>query len=108
MKYVILFMFTINIVLKILIGSSAALMWGLIHSLQIFRYILMVNLDMPKLVDIILRYLAVAVGEIDEIENIMPDVVSTYIIDSSELNTNYTLYPRFEENGNLNANIFRI
>ena len=102
MKYVILAMFAINIILQILIGSSAALMWGLIHSLQIFRYILMVNLNMPKLVDIILKYLAVAVGEIDEIEELMPDVISTYIIEPSDLNTNFTLYPRFEENGNLN------
>jgi len=105
MKFVVISVFVINMLLSILIGSSAALLWCLIHSLQIFRYILMINLSMPKLVDIILKYLPVAVGEVDEIENIMPDFISTYVVDSSDLNTNYTLYPRFEENGKLIINI---
>ena len=56
-------------------------------------------MEMPSLIQIILKYLAVAVGEIDEIENLMPDVLTTYVVDTSELNYNYTLYPRFKDNG---------
>ena len=55
---------------------------------------------MPKVVDILMQYLAVVVGEIDEIEDIMPDWFSKYIINSTDLTVNITLYSRFEENGN--------
>ena len=46
-----------------------------------------------------MEYLAVVVGEVDEIEEMMPDLFNTYVIDGDALNTNMTLYTRFEENG---------
>jgi len=101
MKYTLLTMFSLNLLLKVVISSSAALMWSLIHVLQVFRYILMINLNMPKIVDILMQYLAVVVGEIDEIEDLVPDWFSAYVLssNSTELSTNITLYSRFEENG---------
>ena len=100
MKYTLLTMFSMNLVLKIVISSSAALMWSLIHVLQVFRYILMINLNMPKIVDILMKYLAVVIGEIDEVEELVPDWFSNYVISNpADLNVNITLYSRFEENG---------
>jgi len=80
-------------------GSSAAVMWTLVHNLQIYRYILMVNMDMPKLIEIIMKYLAVAVGEIEEIHKLVPDIFSSYILNAEEMDYNFTLYSRFIENG---------
>ena len=102
MKYTLMTMFSVNMVLKMVISSSAALMWSLIHVLQAFRYILLININMPILVNILMEYLAVVVGEVDEIEEIMPDLFNTYVIDGETLNTNITLYTRFEENGKIN------
>ena len=99
MKYTLMTMFSVNMVLKMVISSSAALMWSLIHVLQAFRYILLININMPILINILMEYLAVVVGEVDEIEEIMPDLFNTYVIDGDALNTNMTLYTRFEENG---------
>ena len=110
MKYTLMTMFSVNMVLKMVISSSAALMWSLIHVLQAFRYILLININMPILIDILMQYLAVVVGEVDEIEEIMPDLFNTYVIDGETLNTNITLYTKFEENGKniLNVNHIRL
>ncbi|CAI2385481.1 unnamed protein product [Moneuplotes crassus] len=99
MKFTILTVFSFNLGLKLLISTSATTMWTLIHALQVFRYILMINVQMPKIVDILMNYMAVVVGEIDEMEDMMPDWFTTYVIDSKELSTNVTLYSRFEANG---------
>lgn len=99
MKYTLISMFSINMLLKVVISSSAALMWSLIHVLQAFRYILLINIKMPKMTEILMKYLAVVVGDVDEMEEMIPDIFNTYIIDSDSLNVNVTLYTKFEENG---------
>ncbi|CAI2381883.1 unnamed protein product [Moneuplotes crassus] len=99
MKYMLMTMFSTNLLLKVIISSSAALMWSLIHALQVFRYILMINIEMPKMVDILMKYLAVVVGEIDELESMVPDWFSQYIVNATDLSVNITLYNRFEVNG---------
>ena len=99
MKYTLLSMFSVNLLLKLVISSSAALMWSLIHVLQVFRYILMININMPVMTVILMQYLAVVVGEVDEIEELMPDLVGSYLIKEEDLTYNVTLYTKFEENG---------
>ena len=99
LKYTLISMFSVNMVLKLLVSSSAATMWSLIHVLQVFRYILMINLDMPKLIDILMEYLAVVIGEIDEAEDMIPDWFGKYIVNVTDLGINMTLYERFEEHG---------
>ena len=68
----------------------------------------MININMPIMTDILMQYLAVVVGEVDEIEELMPDLVSNYLINEEDLNYNVTLYTKFEENGKLKKLIFRI
>ena len=99
MKYTLMTMFSVNLVLKFVISSSAALMWSLIHVLQAFRYILLVNIKMPLLIGVLMKYTGVVVGEVDEIESFVPDIVNTYIINSTDINPHTILYERFEENG---------
>jgi hypothetical protein len=108
MKYTLLTMFSVNLLLKLVISSSAATMWSLIHVLQVFRYILMINVDMPVTIQILMQYLAVVVGEVNEVEDLIPDLFNTYIIDGEALNSSVTLYPKFEENGKILHLFFRL
>ena len=97
-KYTILSMFSINLALRFIISSSAATMWSLIHVLQVFRYTLMMNIFVPKLVRIMLQYLVVVIGEIDELEELIPDVLNEYVLNTDDLAQNMTIYSKFEEN----------
>jgi hypothetical protein len=108
MKYTLLTMFSVNLLLKLVISSSAATMWSLIHVLQVFRYILMININMPLIMQILMQYLAVVVGEVDEIESLVPDIFNTYIIDGDSLKSDATLYPKFEENGKMLYLFYRL
>ena len=99
MQYTIISMFSINMLLKVVIKSSAATMWALIHVLQIFRYILLINISMPSIISVLIKYLGVVVGDIDEMQSMVPDIFNTYIVNSTELNMNTTIYPKFEING---------
>ena len=74
-------------------------MWSLIHVLQALRYILLINVRMPLLINILMEYLAVAVGELRIIETTIPDFISMFIVDSDKLHENSILYDRFQENG---------
>ena len=99
MKYTLISMFTINMGLRFVISSSAALMWSLIHVLQSFRCIVMMNIGMPKVIGIMMEYLVVVIGEVDEFEEFTPDVLNEYILNTDDLTENMTLYPNFEQNG---------
>ena len=99
MKYTIISMFSINMLMKLFISSSASSMWNLIHMLQVFRLILMININMPILISVMMDYLAIAVGEIDELEQFIPDIYNTYIINSDELNEDAIMVGRFKQNG---------
>ena len=59
----------------------------------------MINVHMPTLIPIMMDYLAVVVGEVDELEELIPDIYNLYIINSDELNKNAVVLGRFKENG---------
>ena len=79
-------------------------MWSLIHVLQAFRFILMINIRMPLLVDTLMSYLAVVVGEVDEVEEMVPDLLNDYVLQKRSLRVE-VLYPRFEENGKVTSHM---
>ena len=99
MKYTIISMFSVNMLIKLFISSSASSMWSLIHVLQVFRFIFMISINMPDLVSVMMDYLTVVIGEIDELEVFIPDIYNTYIIDSDELNKDAVVVGKFKENG---------
>ena len=98
-KYTLMTIFSVNLGLKLVISSSAALMWSLIHVLQAFRYILLVNIKMPLLIGILMKYMGVVIGEVDEIDSMIPDLVNTFVINSTDISPTSILYERFEEHG---------
>ena len=99
MKYTIISLFSVNIGIKMFISSSASIMWSLIHVLQVFRYILMINIKMPKIIDILMEYMAIVVGEVDEVEKIVPDVFNIYLLNSSDINDKMYIQPSFQKYG---------
>ena len=99
MKYTIISMFSINMLIKQCVSSSASLMWSLIHALQVFRFIFMININFPKLISVIMDYLAVVVGEVDEVEEHIPDIYNIYIINSDELNKDAVVIGQFKDIG---------
>ena len=77
-KYTMISMFSINMLIKLFISSSALIMRSLIYVLQVFRYILMININMPDLILVMMDYLAIVVGDIDELENFTPYIYNIY------------------------------
>ena len=99
MQYTLISMFSVNMVMKVVISSSAALMWSLIHVLQLFRYILFINVNSPDIMSSLVSYLAVVVGDSGDSESMLPDVINDYFLNSSDISSNFTLYTKFSDNG---------
>ena len=98
-KYTFISIFSINMLIKFFVSSSASIMWSLMHVLQVFRFVLMINIKMPRLISMTIDYLGVVIGEIEELDELIPDIYNKYVIDSEELNTDAIVLERFEENG---------
>ena len=92
-------MFSVNMILKAVISSSAAVMWSLIHVLQLFRYILFINVNTSDIMETLISYLAIVVGDTGDTENILPDIIAQYLVNVSDTSTNFTLYRKFSDNG---------
>lgn len=99
MQLALISMFSVNMLMKMAISSSAALMWSLIHVLQAFRYILLININMPKVIPILSSYLAVVVGDVQGVDDIIPDLFAEYLLKPEDLHSGQVLYPRFPDNG---------
>ena len=101
LKYTIMTFFSVNMLLKVALAASASHLWSIIHVLQALRYILMINVRLPILVKMLMKYMAVAVGDIEELEDILPNVITDYMIDTSDISSKEILYDKFIENGNV-------
>lgn len=64
----------------------------------------MINIRMPLLVDTLMSYLAVVVGEVDEMEEMVPDLLNDYVLQKRSLRVE-VLYPRFEDNGKVTSHM---
>ena len=72
-------------------------MWSLIHVIQAFRYILMMNMKMPKIFDILIEYMSIAIGELDKVDNLNPDVLNLYLPNSSDISDQMYIQPNFQK-----------
>ena len=108
MQYSLMTMFSVNMLLKVVISSSAAVMWSLIHVLQLFRYILYINVNTPNIMATLISYLAIVVGDTGDTEKYIPDIIDQYMINSSDILANFTLYKKFDDNGKDITNKYRI
>ncbi len=98
MELSILLVFIMNVLFQISTSSSDSLMWSLIHSLQIIRYICMVNVKVPKIFDVFIRYLAVTIGEVDQIYVFIPNWFGEYVV-GDEMRYETRIEQRFKDNG---------
>ncbi|CDW72275.1 fu domain containing protein [Stylonychia lemnae] len=80
-----------NIAFKILMNSSMQFLWGLVHALQVFNFLLYINIDFPENVSVFSDYLSVASGDIEEFDTIIPNF-SNLLIDENQLNEPYDQY----------------
>ena len=98
-KYTIISLFSINMLIKLFVSSTASLMWNMIHVLQVLRLILMIDIQMPRLISMTIEYLEIVIGEIDELEDVVPDPFNEYIIDSQDINENAFVPDNLEKHG---------
>lgn len=64
LKYTVMSVFSFNIGLKLIMNGSMQYLWGLVHALQVFNYLLYMNIDFPPNVATFSGYLSVASGDI--------------------------------------------
>jgi len=55
--------------------SSMQYLWGLVHALQIFQFLIYMNIDFPENIQNFGGYLEVASGDIEEMNGFLPDIV---------------------------------
>lgn len=102
----IIIVFVMNLLFQISAMSSDSLMWSLIHSLQIIRYIYMVNVKVPRVLDVFIKYLAITIGEVDVLYEKVPKVAGA-IVSDSDLHSNARISQRFVDSGKILV-IFRL
>ena len=85
-QYSFLAIFSLVLVFKIILGCSSSLLWNLTHLLQIFRVIILINIYFPSLIIQFSIYLKIASGDIEELNDLVPDVLLDYILVKEDLN----------------------
>ncbi|CDW85864.1 cadg multi-domain protein [Stylonychia lemnae] len=73
-----------NIAFKLLMNSSMQYLWGLVHALQVFNFLLYINIDFPENVELFSEYLSVASGDMEEFNTFIPNIADI-IISQDEL-----------------------
>ncbi len=76
--------FSFNIAIKIIMNSSMQYLWGLVHALQIFSYLLFLNIKFPENIKLFSNYLKVASGDIEEINQFIPNT-GDYLISRQDV-----------------------
>eukprot|EP00347_Sterkiella_histriomuscorum_P005340 403356986 len=79
LKYTFMSVFSFNLVLKVVLNSSMQYLWGLVHALQVFNFLLYMNIDFPNNVQTFSGYLKVASGDIEEMQQYIPNIAD-YIV----------------------------
>jgi len=74
-------------------------LWSLVHALQVFNFLLYMNINFPQNLRSFGGYLEVASGEIEELQQFVPDLLS-YILDYDEIEEDWdVLQESFKEGG---------
>lgn len=80
MKYTFMSVFSFNLILKLVLNSSMNYLWGLVHALQVFSFLLYLNIDFPSNVQLFTQYFKMASGDLDELNQYLPNIAD-YMID---------------------------
>eukprot|EP00347_Sterkiella_histriomuscorum_P011981 403370353 len=100
LKYTFISVFSVNIALKFVLNSSMQYLWGLVHSLQVFNFLLFMNIEFPDNVLLFSKYLQVASGDIDEFNQYIPNVADMLVNQKNinEKSDNDKLQQKFKDN----------
>jgi len=108
LKYTFVSVLSFNIIIKILMyriflnsfrKSSMNYLWSLVHALQVFNFLLYMNIEFPANLRLFGNYLEIASGEIEELQQFVPDILS-HIFDYDEIEEDWdVLQDSFRECG---------
>eukprot|EP00347_Sterkiella_histriomuscorum_P006839 403351236 len=108
LKYTFISVFSVNIALKFVLNSSMQYLWGLVHALQVFNFLLYMNIDFPDNVMLFSKYLMVASGDIDEFNQYIPNVADMIVNQDNivERSDNDKLQQKFQDNTKISKLLF--
>lgn len=101
MKYAFLSAMGFQLGLKVIINGSMQYLWGLVHALQVFQYLLLLNIDFPPNLPAFTSYFSIASGDTGAmgINDYMPDI-KKWLINVDDIEGQYDneiLPPKFVE-----------
>ena len=67
-------------------------LWGLVHALQIFQFLIYMNIDFPQNIQLFAGYIDIASGNLEEVSGIMPDVIQL-AVNYTEINETSDVIP---------------
>ena len=97
-------MFSVNLIIKLVVAVSASMLWDLIHVLQTCRYLLMIQIALPGVLQQFMEFLKIVVGEIEEIEDILPNFFTWFILNEDDIGKDQSVFSTFRQNGNITLN----
>lgn len=102
MKYAFLSALGFQLGLKVIINGSMQYLWGLVHALQVFQYLLLMNIDFPPNLPAFCSYFSIASGDTDSmgVTDYIPNI-KNYLIKVEDIEGQYDmelLPPKFVEN----------
>ena len=83
--------------------SSAGFLWELLHALQLFRFMMFLNVHGPGVLYLFSEFMEVANGDVEEIEKYTPKIFSQLLFSFDEQELKELTPPAFEK-----ADIFSI
>ena len=103
MKYAFLSAMGFQLGLKIIINGSMQYLWGLVHALQVFQFLLLMNIDFPPNLAGFASYFSIASADTGSlgIREYIPDLKS-FLINVEDIEGQYDnemLPPKFVEKG---------
>ena len=103
MKYAFLSALGFQLGLKIIINGSMQYLWGLVHALQVFQYLLLLNINFPPNLPGFVSFFSIASGSTGSIglNSYMPDI-KKWLINVNDINgqfDNELLPPSFVAGG---------
>lgn len=86
MKYAFLSAMGFQLGLKVIINGSMQYLWGLVHALQVFQYLLLLNIDFPPNLPAFTSYFSIASGDTDSmgVTDYIPDI-KKYLINVDDI-----------------------
>ncbi len=80
-KYSVVMTLILNLLLKIIMKNSMSYLWDLVHALQVWQLIALIDLNVPPNLEIFNEYLGIASGDMEEVQEVIPDFSQLLIVE---------------------------